>query len=82
VCIERLFKMGKLCLHCCHLTIWIVMLPFQDDHVSPKTRGILSIVCTSRLLDIHGLKYDSDTFYLSMTILIQIFFFFKILTNI
>jgi hypothetical protein len=27
-----------------------------------KTRGILSAMCTSPLLDIHGLKYVPETF--------------------
>jgi hypothetical protein len=30
--------------------------------VLPKTRGILSTMCTSPLLDINKLKYDYDTF--------------------
>jgi hypothetical protein len=30
--------------------------------VTKKTRGILFVVCTSPLLDIHRLKYDYDIF--------------------
>jgi len=30
--------------------------------VIKKTRGILSVMCTFPLPDIHGLKYDSNTF--------------------
>jgi hypothetical protein len=39
-----------------------VLKKLEHTYVTIKTRGILSTVCTFPLLDIHGLKYDSETF--------------------
>jgi hypothetical protein len=39
VCLARLFKMGKLCLHCCHFTIWICNAPISRWPCVTKNKG-------------------------------------------
>jgi hypothetical protein len=60
--------------------LWQINSWWRCSH--QKTRGIYLIVCGSLLSDIYGLNYDFWYFYWSMTIMIQIFYFIKILKDL